>query len=368
MNKETAASIQVSAQEQEHGVISTTAANGQSVGMAGPINSTELSIQQKLGQILQVALTLAAVLVVISFIPQFRKFDPYFNQDLPGFFSYLSTLGWLGIIGAINIINLFSSFRWPLLSAGLTALTNLMAAVYVWSLASVFSNSDLRSFPTPILWEIYFGLNIASLLLASLRVSKRRWMAWVVVLALLLGAVDLFGLWTVQSAIAARQERQQTSQEYQRLFSQVIADKDLRACYLLVERYRSYLGPWYESQRQECQQKADVHTVPIVPEPTKNTNTTTVPTVFPAITDITAGYASGQVTVAWSISPTADGIVNFGPTTDYGRSLSDYAFTTHHSLSWSEQPGAVVHYALRSCTENPGSACTSTPDRTFIVH
>lgn len=107
-------------------------------------------------------------------------------------------------------------------------------------------------------------------------------------------------------------------------------------------------------------------------EPT-GTFTAGQPTSQPAqsgaamISDITTSYTSGTIIVSWNVSPNADGIVNWGPTADYGQHLSDYAFSVSHSISFAVAPGSTVHYAIRSCTPAPNSLCTESADMTFTA-
>lgn len=87
----------------------------------------------------------------------------------------------------------------------------------------------------------------------------------------------------------------------------------------------------------------------------------------PVLSDMHVTPVSGKATVSWTTNTAADGIVNYGATTAYGQHISNFAFTAQHAIDIPTTSGTVYHYSIRSCTPNPNSLCTATPDQTFIA-
>lgn len=85
------------------------------------------------------------------------------------------------------------------------------------------------------------------------------------------------------------------------------------------------------------------------------------------ISDIRVTYKNGSAIVTWKVSPNADGIVNWGPTTAYGQYLSDYNFIDTHTIGFPVASGATMHYAIRSCTPAPNSVCAVSADLTYTA-
>lgn len=85
----------------------------------------------------------------------------------------------------------------------------------------------------------------------------------------------------------------------------------------------------------------------------------------PVISNIKAVVDNGIATVSWTTDIAADGIVNWGATTDYGTYKSDYPFTTSHAISFQVNSNTMYHYAIRGCTAT--GKCTTNPDATFTT-
>lgn len=90
-------------------------------------------------------------------------------------------------------------------------------------------------------------------------------------------------------------------------------------------------------------------------------------TSAPVISGLNVIFSSGQATVSWTTDLTADGIVNWGPTTAYGTHRSDFAFTKSHAITFTVAGGTTYHYAVRACSIGPNGKCTSTSDFTFTA-
>ncbi|MFH0829370.1 MAG: hypothetical protein V1907_04305 [Candidatus Kerfeldbacteria bacterium] len=87
----------------------------------------------------------------------------------------------------------------------------------------------------------------------------------------------------------------------------------------------------------------------------------------PVISGTTVTFSGGQATVSWSTDVSADGIVNWGPTTAYGSHRSDFAFTKSHAISFTVTSGTTYHYAIRGCSTAPNPKCTTSADATFVA-
>ncbi len=85
----------------------------------------------------------------------------------------------------------------------------------------------------------------------------------------------------------------------------------------------------------------------------------------PVISNLGVTFGTGTATVSWTTDLSADGIVNWGPTTKYGSHKSDFAFTKSHAVTFSVNAGSVYHYAVRACSIGPNAKCMSTTDFTF---
>lgn len=87
----------------------------------------------------------------------------------------------------------------------------------------------------------------------------------------------------------------------------------------------------------------------------------------PVISNVAVTFASGYATVSWTTDVSADGILNWGPTTAYGTHQSDFAFTKSHAIAFSVTSGSLYHYAIRGCSTAPNPKCTTTADATFTA-
>ncbi len=89
-------------------------------------------------------------------------------------------------------------------------------------------------------------------------------------------------------------------------------------------------------------------------------------TVTQALSNVIVKVYGHYATVSWTAAIASDGIVNYGLTTDYGTHVSDYVFTTSHTIMITlPTSGVTYHYAIRACTTD--ALCTPTQDATFVA-
>jgi len=79
---------------------------------------------------------------------------------------------------------------------------------------------------------------------------------------------------------------------------------------------------------------------------------------------------ANKILVTWTTDVNADGIVNYGTTTNYGQYVNDFSWIVGHSLSFPLTPGVTNYWMLRTCkqTVDPNTGkheCTSICDQAF---
>lgn len=360
----------------------------------GEVGGGGVGSLQHVPRLLAGALLLVGVGITVALGMQLARYDIYWNQDIAGLLGLIVNYAWLFIAFVLlliagclslaqnirrSVVAIFGSIGW------------LMLVLDILVQATAYATASISKFPEAGLWWLMVVIGL--LLGALLVMATPGWSRVMVIIFFSLASIgNVYAIQVADRNITERKSRATASDLYYRTLQAVIAANDPAGCATVSatqpnpiaaadDCYRQLLS---RHRRQDVCEKMSASFLeqmrtrgncPLAGTviPSVNTNTMSVNAPLPVIgrvvmKDIAASYADGYITISWSVNPAADGIVNWGPTGEYGQYLSDFSFVNRHELRFASYPGQVIHYAVRSCTPNLDSSCTSSGDFVYIAH